>query len=77
MKVKSWICKPNKKKTVKKCNYCNDELNRVIKGDWRCRERGGCTFDVSECRQTTSRLRTGVALLQSTRLFSLPEELCG
>lgn len=24
------------KKTVKKCNYCNDELNKAIKGGWRC-----------------------------------------
>lgn len=24
------------KKTVKKCNYCNHELNKAIKGGWRC-----------------------------------------
>lgn len=28
-----------KKATVRKYNYCNDELNKVIKGGWRCRER--------------------------------------
>lgn len=66
-----------KKKTVRKCNYCNDELNKVIKGGRRWREKGGCTFDVGECRQTTSRMRTGVALLELTRLFSPPGEICG
>lgn len=80
-RVKTWICETHKKGikkwTVRKHNYHNDELNKVIKGSWRCRERGGGTFDVGECRQTTSRLRTSAAPLDSTRLFNPPAEICG
>lgn len=67
----------DKGEKIRKCNYSNDELNKVIKGSRRCREKGGLTFDVGECRQTTSRLKRGVALLESTRLFSLPGKICG
>lgn len=40
-------------------------------------ERSTSTFDVGKCRQTTSRLGTGVAPLESTGLFSPPGEICG
>lgn len=70
-KRRPWNFKP-KKKNVRECNYCNDELNKVIKGGWRYKKRGGCTFDVGGGRQTTSRLRTGgsggvESLVQSAR----------